>query len=128
MILRIKKPKKETDPNMELNKDLQWFCKSFGLFGERDKEKSCYRVFFQLMRNKDGLTSDEVADKTHITRGTAIHHINRLMDSGLVISQKKKYRLRTRNLLKLIKDIEEDVEETFKEMERIAKKIDKKMK
>lgn len=124
-ILRIKKPKKEIDPELKLNKELQWLCKSFGLFGERDKEKSCYRVFLELLRNNQGLTSDEIAAKTHITRGTVIHHINILMDRGLAISQKNRYKLRTRNLSKLIKEIEEDVEETFEEMEKIAKRIDK---
>ncbi|MCG2718380.1 MAG: winged helix-turn-helix transcriptional regulator [Nanoarchaeota archaeon] len=124
-ILRIKKPKKEIDPELKLNEELQWLCKSFGLFGERDKEKSCYRVFLELLRNNQGLTSDEIAVKTHITRGTVIHHINILMDRGLAISQKNRYKLRTRNLSKLIKEIEEDVEETFKEMEKIAKRIDK---
>ena len=126
-ILKIKKPRREHDPNMELNEELQWFCRSFGLFGERDKEKSCYRVFLKLMGDDHGLTSDEIAEETNITRGTVIHHINKLMDSGMVISQKNRYKLRTRNLSKLLREIEEDIDETFKEMERIAKKIDKKM-
>lgn len=127
-ILKIRKPKRENDPELRLNKELQWLCKSFGLFGERDKEKSCYRVFLELLRNQQGITSDEIAEKTHITRGTVIHHINRLTDTGLAISQKNKYKLRTRNLSKLMKEIEEDIEETLEEMEKIAKSIDKKIK
>ena len=120
-IIKVKKPKDE------INEEIQWFCRSLGLFGERDKEKSCYRVFVELIKNHHGLTSDEIADNARLTRGTVIHHINKLVDSGLVISQKNKYKLRMRNLFRLIKEIEEDIEETFKEMERIAKKIDKKL-
>jgi len=118
-IIKLKKPKNE------INDEIQWLCRSLGLFGERDKEKSCYRIFIELLKNKQGLNSDQIADNTNITRGTVIHHINRLTDSGLVISQKKKYKLRTRNLFRLIKEIEDDVEETFEEIERIAKKIDR---
>lgn len=121
-IIKLEKPKHE------INEEIQWLCRSLGLFGERDKEKSCYRIFIELLKNHKGLNSDEIAENTHITRGTVIHHINRLMDSGLVISQKNKYRLRMRNFSKLIKEIEDDVEETFEGMEKIAKKIDKKLK
>ena len=120
-IIKLKKPKNK------INEEIQWLCKSLGLFGERDKEKSCYRVFIELLQNNQGLSSDEISNKTRITRGTVIHHINKLMDSGMIISQKNKYKLRTRTINKLIKEIEEDVEETFKEMEKIAKKIDKKL-
>ena len=120
-IIKLKKPKNK------INEEIQWLGKSLGLFGERDKEKSCYRVFIELLQNNKGLSSDEISNKTHITRGTVIHHINKLMDSGMIISQKNKYKLRTRTINKLIKEIEEDVEEIFKEMEKIAKKIDKKL-
>lgn len=115
-------------PENELNKEIQWLCHSLGLFGERDKEKSCYRIFIELLKNKKGISSDEIAEHTHITRGTVIHHINKLMDSGIVISQKNRYKLRTRNVYKLIREIEEDIQETLQEMEKIAKKIDKQIK
>jgi len=118
-IINLKKPKHE------INEEIQWLCRSLGLFGERDKEKSCYRVFIELLKNNKGQSSDEIADNTRITRGTVIHHVNKLMDSGLVISQKNKYKLRTRNLYRLIKEVKEDVEETLLEMEKIAKKIDR---
>jgi len=121
-ILKLERPKNE------INEEIQWFCQSLGLFGERDKEKSCYRIFIELLKHKNGISSDEIAEHTHITRGTVIHHINKLTDSGLVVSQKNKYKLRTRNIQHLIKEIEQDIEETFKEMEKIAKKIDQQLK
>jgi len=34
-VLRLRKPAEK-----DVNKDLQWFSESLGLFGERDKEKS----------------------------------------------------------------------------------------
>lgn len=121
-ILRLERPKNE------INEEIQWLCHSLGLFGERDKEKSCYRIFIELLKHNKGLTSDEIAENTHITRGTAIHHINKLMDSDIVISQKNRYKLRTRSLHSLIKELETDVDEALQEMERIAKKIDKQLK
>ena len=121
-LIKLEKPKNE------INEEIQWLCKSLGLFGERDKEKSCYRVFIELLKHNKGLSSDEIAEKARITRGTVIHHINKLIDSGLIISQKNKYKLRMRTFSKLMKEIEEDVDETLKEMGKIAKKIDKQLK
>ncbi|MBM3200645.1 helix-turn-helix transcriptional regulator [Candidatus Woesearchaeota archaeon] len=120
-ILRIEKPRNE------INEEIQWLCQSLGLFGERDKEKSCYRVFLELLKNHKGLTSDEIAQSTHITRGTVIHHISKLSEEGLIINQKNMYKLRTKTLYRLIKELETDIEETFQEMEKIAKKIDKRL-
>lgn len=121
-ILKLERPKHE------INEEIQWFCQSLGLFGERDKEKSCYRIFIELLKHKNGISSDEIAEHTHMTRGTVIHHINKLIDSGLVVSQKNRYKLRTRNICHLIKEIEQDIDEAFKEMEKIAKKIDQQLK
>ncbi len=120
-ILKLEKPKNE------INEEIQWLCHSLGLFTERDKEKSCYRIFIELLKNKNGQNSDEIAEHTHITRGTVIHHVNKMMESGFVISQKNRYKLRTKSLYKLIKEIEEDIEETLEEMEKISKKIDKQL-
>jgi len=114
-------------PKNELNEELQWLCQSLGMFNERDKEKSCYRVFIQLLTCTRGLTSEEISRNTHITRGTVIHHINRLSEDGLVISQNGKYKLRANSLHRIIKELKEDLKEIFKEMEEIAQKIDKEL-
>ena len=81
-IVNIRRPS-ETNVNQEL----QWLGTSLGLFNLRDKDKSCFRVFIELLKCAKGnrtLTSDELAAKLDLSRGTIIHHINRLMESGLV--------------------------------------------
>jgi len=34
----------------DLNESMQWFGKSLGLFGNRDRDKSCYRIFVELLK------------------------------------------------------------------------------
>jgi len=46
-IKNIKKPKKS-----DINQDIQVISQSFGLFTKRDKEKSCFRVFLEILKNK----------------------------------------------------------------------------
>ena len=102
-IIKLRKPSAK-----EVNKDLQWFSTSLGLFGERDKEKSCFRVFVELIkgaRKNYPMTSDELALKSHLTRATVIHHLHKLMESGIVINHGNRYFLRSDNLENLTLEI-----------------------
>lgn len=120
-IIRARKPART------LNDELQWFGNSLGLFNLRDKDKSCFRVFIELLKAAKldkPLTSEEIALKLNLTRGTVIHHINKLMESGIVVHQKNKYMLRVNNLEILIDEIRKDAERTLDDLRRVAKEID----
>ncbi len=111
-----------------LNQEIQQFSNSLGLFNLRDKEKSCYRIFIELMKAAKAdrpLSSDELAYKLNLTRGTVVHHLNRLMESGIVIVQRNKYMLRTKNLVQLINMLKKDANEFFISIKNIAEEIDK---
>ena len=125
-IIKIRRPVTEN-----LNEELQWFGTSLGLFNLRDKDKSCFRIFIELLkatkRNKS-ITSDELADHLALSRGTVIHHVNKLMETGLVVHEGKGYMLRVNNLSALIEELEEDINRTCTSLKRIAQEIDDKMK
>ena len=113
-----------------INHDLQWLGNSLGLFNVRDKDSSCFRIFITLVkksRNNEALTSDEIAGKLHLTRGTVVHHLTRLMDSGIVVRERKGYLLRENNLQRLIKDLHTDIESMFSELGDVAKEIDERL-
>ncbi len=121
-IIRLRK----TDAH-DVNKELQWLGNSLGLFNLRDRDSSCFRVFITLVRtarqNKP-LTSDEIAERLHLSRGTVVHHLTRLIDSGMVIHERKGYILRESNLQNLITDIRRDAEGMFAELQKVAEEID----
>jgi predicted transcriptional regulator len=110
-----------------INQKLQYIANSLGLFNMRDKENSCFRVFIELIKatktNKE-LASDELAYKLGLTRGTVVHHLNKLMDAGLIIEKKNRYYLRVNNLSQLINEVERDVDNTLNELKGIAKELD----
>ncbi len=120
MILKIRR-----NSNMNINDELLWFGKSLGLFGKRDKNKTCYRMFVELLKNKGGLTSDDLAFKFNVTRATIIHHLKKLINSGIVINSGKKYFLRIDNLSDLIDELENDLKRSLEELKKSAEKIDK---
>ena len=111
----------------DINHELQWLGTALGLFNLRDKDSSCFRVFITLVRTARQnklLTSDEIADRLHLSRGTVVHHLSRLIDAGMVIHEHKGYILREGNLQSLINDIHRDVEGTFSQLLKVAQEID----
>ena len=114
----------------DINQELQWFGGSLGLFNLRDKDKSCFRVFIALIegvKQSKKLSSDEIAAKTKLTRGTVVHHLNKLMDSGIVVFDRNKYVLRMDTLQEMVDHIKRDADETWNKLREVAKDIDQKL-
>src|SRR3990167_8102473 len=109
-----------------VNSDLQWLGNSLGLFNLRDRDSSCFRIFITLIKksNHDPISSDEIAERLHLSRGTVVHHLIKLMDSGIVVREKEGYLLRENNLQRLVLDLQRDAESLFAELKEVAKDID----
>ncbi len=121
-IISIRRP---TERN--INQELQWLGSSLGLFSLRDKDKSCFRLFVELIRsakNKHPISSDELAYRLGLSRGTIIYHMNRLIEAGLVIPDRNKYILRVNTLKDLVDEVEKDLQRTCDELKKTAKEID----
>ena len=117
-------------PKEDLNAELMWLSKSLGLLSERDKEYSCFRMFIEIIKASkrgEGLSSDELAYRLNLTRGTVIHHLTKLIGAGLVRVEDNKYSLRAKNLEQTLKKMKQDVLSTYEELENLGKEIDKKL-
>lgn len=121
-ITNIRKPVQRN-----VNQELQWLGSSLGLFNLRDRDKSCFRVFIELVKTaKKGipLSSDELAHRLGLSRGTVIHHIHKLLDSGIVVQANKGYILRVDSLRALIDEVEKDLRRTCDDLRSMAEEID----
>ncbi len=124
-IKKIRKPR-----NQDINQDLQWFFRSLGLFGPRDKNKSCFRltiVLLKSLRSSQGLTSDEISEKVSLSRGTVVHHLHNLMGAGLVVKDRNRYMLKVDNLTELVDDIEHNLLKTMSHLRDVAEEIDNRL-
>ncbi len=122
-VVNLRKPNQKN-----INMELQWLGSSLGLFGERDKDKSCFRIFIELVKttkHNTPLSSDELAEKLHLSRGTVVHHLHKLLDSGMVVSERKGYLLRNNSLQELMDEMEADMLRTFIELKKMAEEIDR---
>ncbi|MBT3836376.1 ArsR family transcriptional regulator [Candidatus Woesearchaeota archaeon] len=110
-----------------VNKELQWLGDSLGLFGNRDKDSSCFRMFIVLVRKSrknESVSSDDLANNLSLSRATVVHHLKKLLGSGIVIRQDRGYILREANLSALVRDIKRDTNAMLAEIEDVAKEID----
>ena len=124
-IITIRKPAQKN-----INQELQWLGSSLGLFNLRDKDKSCFRVFIELVKTaktNHPLSSDELAYRLGLSRGTVVHHLHKLIDAGIVVNEGKKYILRQEHLGALIDEIRKDIWRTCEDMLKAAKEIDEEL-
>ena len=121
-LIRIPKPR-----SSDVNVELQWLGNSLGLFNDRDKDKSCYRIFVTLIKaakHEKALSSDQMAEHLNLSRGTVVHHMNKLMSSGLVLRERQGYVLRINKMDSLIAEIQRDMERMCSNLRTVAKELD----
>lgn len=124
-IIRSRKPMMK-----DVNQQLQWFGGSLGLFNLRDKDKSCFRIFVELVKSakeRQTLSSDELAARSNLSRGTVIHHLRKLMKAGIIVHENSTYVLRVESMRNLIDEIEEDLERTLSDLREVAEQIDREL-
>lgn len=117
------------DPDaLDLNRELQLIAGSIGLFNQRDKDRSKYRIFIALLRAlstpEQTLTTDDLALGLGLSRATVIHHLGALIDAGIVVQYRGAYRLSVDSLSELVDKIQEDLDKTMAELRAVAKKAD----
>ena len=124
-IIRTTRPRQP-----DLNQELQFLGNSLGLFNLRDKDKSQFRIFIELLKStKKGapMSSDELAERLGLSRGTVVHHVNKLMEAGIVVNMHNKYLLRVENLTMLIEELEKDIQRNLEDLRTVAADIDKRL-
>ena len=121
-VVKVRKPSTKG-----VNEDLKWLGSSLGLFSIRDKNSSCFRVFIELLKNArhgKAVSSDELAFKTGLSRGTVVHHLHSLISAGLVVPEDNKYLLREANLRTMISDVRKDINDVLESLNVIAEELD----
>ncbi|HIG93487.1 TPA: ArsR family transcriptional regulator [Candidatus Woesearchaeota archaeon] len=125
ILINIKK-----QPTDNINQELQWMGTSLGLFNLRDRNSSCFRIFITLIKKakkNEAISSDYIAEKLTLSRGTVVHHLTKLMEAGIVVREREGYVLRESSLQSLVRDLRQDVETMLSELRDVAQKIDEQL-
>ncbi len=124
-IIRQRKPLRR-----DINEELQWLGSSLGLFSLRDRDRSCFRIFIELLKTTkagSGASSDEIAYRLNLSRGTVVHHLKKLGGSGLITMRNKRYILRVDSLTALVEEVKKDVDRIHGDLREVAEDIDRKL-
>ncbi len=109
-----------------IDKDIEWFCDSLGLLGERDKDKTGLKIFKSILMAKNkGISTTDLSEKVNLSRTAVVHHTKAMISSGLIIKEGGMFELRMRSLQKIVDEIELDVERVLKSIREIAEDIDR---
>jgi len=131
MAKQITLKKIDLPPAGSLDDDINYLCKSFGYFTERDKKDTAGKIFQLLVKeacgSPKGLNSDEIAEHLNLTRGAIVHHLNSFISTGLVVRSQNTYRIRSQSLQKSIEEIKDDIDRVLIQMLKIANEIDIKL-
>jgi len=110
--------------------DIQWLCRSFGIWGGPGKNRTTTDIFQLVLERSSkgsGLTTLEITERMGLSRVSAIKHLTKLMDAGLVVRDKTEYRLRSLNLKRTVREITKDLIRTLKDMDSVIDDIDAEM-
>jgi hypothetical protein len=109
---------------------IRWFCSVLGLSNEDDSASIGGQIlskFAEAAYFDKGLSSSELKLDTDLARSTVIYHLNRFIESGLLVKKGRKYYLRASVMSKAIEEIEYDIDRELSRMLDTAKAFDKMM-
>src|SRR3989344_8916776 len=120
----------EPIPESNTNEQLHWISQALGLFNERDKEKSCHRIFVELIKAKKDnkqVNSQDLADRSHLSRATVMHHLDKLIESNIVMEKDHEFELIDSNLNAIILRLKKEMNDFMVEMEKMSRKLDEEL-
>lgn len=100
------------------------FCEGIGIVSGRDTDQTVVRVF-RFVVSKKQVGGTEIEKETHINRITAIHHLKRLEEAGVVERRDDKYALKGNNLAELVEQLEQQQMQHFERMKKMIGLMEK---
>jgi hypothetical protein len=120
----------EKPADKDVQKDIEWICECFGFYENIDREKTAASIFAKLLESMvDGEcpSSTCLGEETKVTRAAALHHLRKMMASGLVVKRDGGYALRRSSMYDTINEMHRDMDRIFEDIEQIAREIDERI-
>lgn len=111
----------------DVEKDIEWFCDSFGLTSGRDTAYTANRIVFDILEQASEnrrIFSETIADNLELSQNLINHHLRNLISSGIVIRERKQILIRGGSLTEAVKEIRKDALRILDSIEAMAMEID----
>ena len=106
--------------------EFEQICRLFGALSERDTGHTVvrvYKVVIERAHPKNGIGSSELADIESLNRLTALHHLNRLAELGML--EKRGPRYYPRDFEEIFDEFEKQAMENIRRARIIARQLEK---
>ncbi len=116
------KPKEEG-----VSRDIDWFCDSFGLSSGRDISSTSTKIITDILSQaaeERRIYSETLANDLQLSQNLINHHLRNLINSGLIIRERKQILLRGGSLKEAVAEIRRDALRILDVIEEIAEEID----
>ena len=124
----LKQYNKPTKDNVE--KDIKWLCDSFGISSGRDTSFTSNRIVADILKQaaeQKRIFSETIADNLKLGQNLINHHLRNLINSGLIIRERKQILIRGGSLKEAVKEIRKDALRILDSIELIAEEIDEEL-
>lgn len=122
VVRQVQKPQKENVDTL-----VSWFLKSLDLSEDSELEPELLKEIVGANFEGSGITSLELHIRLDTPRTTVIYHLNRFINSGLVVRKGRKYFLRATDMESTFEELQADMMREFGRMMQIAEKFDQMM-
>ncbi|MCL5404439.1 MAG: hypothetical protein M1125_01185 [Candidatus Marsarchaeota archaeon] len=124
IVIRSVEKRRSTNPA----EFVRWMCEVFDLANTDDNGKAIEQEILEKLiiasRLNTGISSSEIKPSSNVARSTIIYHLNRLIDTGLVVKRGRKYYLRGADMTSAIKEVEYDIEREMSSLLDAASEFD----
>ncbi len=123
VIRYVRKPAEENAEGL-----LRLFAMAFNFCDDGDdKEIYLLKEVIKKSFSDEGVTSKNLTSDLELPRTTIIYHLNRFINSGIVVRRGRKYFLRSEDMASTFEEVQQDMEREFNKLIEYAKKFDKMM-
>ena len=123
VVRQIQKPQKENVDTL-----VSWFLESLDLSEKDDSmEPEMLKEIIGANFEGSGITSMELHVRLDAPRTTVIYHLNRFINSGLVVRKGRKYFLRATDMESTFEEMQADMMREFNRIMEFAEKFDQMM-
>jgi len=122
IIQNIDKPRKN-----KIKEEVRWICDSLGLVRGRDLEDISFRIMYELLdlfSDEKLVSTESIANSLKIEPPRINHHVRTMMESGIILREKRKIALRGGSLTNAIEEMKRDSDQMFNRLLEVSKKID----
>ncbi|HHI04033.1 MAG TPA: ArsR family transcriptional regulator [Candidatus Woesearchaeota archaeon] len=124
----LKQYNKPTKDNVE--KDIEWVCDSFGLSSGRDTSFTSNKIVADILEQaaeQKRIFSETIADNLELSQNLINHHLRNLINSGLIIRERKQIFIRGGSLKEAVREIRKDAMRILDSIELMAEEIDEEL-